>query len=218
MKMRRLAILVAATLGVGSATAFAATLNVGSWHVWTGSQTLTKATCTLTGSASTTDTYVDESKTGANDTVRTMSVQPNTAARQWTFIRFDLSSCSIPTSGGADTATLKLVVKTAPTAGRTLTVTPVHTTWAGATIDWAPAQTLTYGATTTTFATGTTNGATLSIPVTIDVDALIKSATANYGWRISDGGPTVAGDTTVFNSTDATSAAARPQLVINYEK
>jgi len=218
MKMRRLAILVAATLGVGSATAFAATLNVGSWHVWTGSQTLTKATCTLTGSASTTDTFVDESRTGANDTVKTMSVQPNTGARQWTFIRFDLSSCSIPTSGGADTATLKLVVKTVPTGGRTLTVTPVLTTWAGATIDWIPAQALSYGATTTTFPTGTTNGATLSIPVTIDVDALIKSGTANYGWRITDGGTPATGDTTLFNSSEATSAAARPQLVINYEK
>lgn len=217
MNIRRLALLVAATLGVGSATAFAATLNVGSWHMWTGSQTLTKATCTLTGAATTTDTYVDETKTAANDTAKTMAVQPNTAARQWTFIRFDLSSCSIPTSGGADTATLKLVVKTTPTVSRTLTVTPVLTTWAGP-IAWTAAQALTYGATTTTFPTGTTGGATLSIPVTIDIDALIKSATANYGWRISDGGATVTGDTTVFDSTEATSAAARPQLVINYEK
>ena len=219
MTMRRLLILVAATLGVGSAAGFAATLNVGSWHMWAGSQTLTKATCTLTGSTETTDTYVDESKsTTVNDTVRTMNVQPNTGAHQWTLIRFDLSSCSIPTSGGADAATLKLVVKTIPTGGRTLTVAPVLTTWAGSTIDWTGAQALTYGATTTTFPTGTANGATLSIPVTVDVDALIKSATANYGWRISDGGATAAGDTTVFNSTDATSASARPQLVINYEK
>ena len=219
MNMRRLAILVAATLGVGSAAGFAATLNVGSWHMWAGSQTLTKATCTLTGSAATSDTYVDESKsTTVNDTVRTMNVQPNTGAHQWTLIHFDLSSCSIPTSGGADTATLKLVVKTAPSASRTLTVAPVLTTWTGSTTDWTLAQTLTYGAATTTFATGTANGATLSIPVTIDVDALIKSATANYGWRISDSGAQVAGDTTVFNSTDATSASARPQLVVNYEK
>jgi hypothetical protein len=219
MNIRRLVLLVAATLGVGSVTAFAATLNVGSWHMWAGSQTLTKATCTLTGAATTTDTYVDESKsTTVNDTAKTMGVQPNAAARQWTFIRFDLSSCAIPTSGGADTATLKLVVKTTPTVSRTLTVTPVLTTWAGPTIDWTLAQALTYGATTTTFPTGTTGGATLSIPVTIDIDALIKSATANYGWRISDGGATVTGDTTVFNSTEATSAAARPQLVINYEK
>ena len=62
--MRSLAIVVAATLGIASATAFAATLSVGSWHMWTGSQTLTKGTCTLTGAAQTTDTYVDEGQTG----------------------------------------------------------------------------------------------------------------------------------------------------------
>lgn len=219
MKLRLLAILVAATVGIGSATAFAATMSVGSWHLWSGAQTLTKATCTLTGSAATTDTYVDEGQSGqSNSAAVTMNVQPNAGARQWTFIRFNLSSCSIPTTGGADTATLKLVIKTVPTGGRPLTVTPVLTTWAGATIDFAPALAYSYGPTTTTFATGTTNGATLSIPVTIDVDALIKSGTANYGWRISDGGSTATGHTTIFNSTDATTAGLRPQLVVNYEK
>jgi hypothetical protein len=219
VKLRLLAILAAATVGVGSAAAFAATMTVGSWHLWTGSQTLTKSTCTVTGAAATTDTYVDENQGGqANDTAVTMNVQPDAGARQWTFIRFNLASCAIPTTGGADTATLKLVIKTVPAGGRTLTLTPVLTTWAGATIDFTPALAYTYGPTTTTFATGTTNGATLSIPVTIDVDALIKSATANYGWRISDGGSTAAGHTSIFNSTDATTATLRPQLVINYEK
>ena len=58
--MRRLALLFAVTIAASTSTAFAASLSVGSWHIWAGSQTLTKATCTLSGTSSTTDTYVDE--------------------------------------------------------------------------------------------------------------------------------------------------------------
>ena len=119
---------------------------------------------------------------------------------------------------GADDATMKLVVKTTASGGRALTVTPVLSTWSG-TLTWNQAQALTYGSSaTTTFGTGTTNGATLSVPVTIDVDALIKSSTANYGWRILDGGSTATGNTTTFNAVNAGSSALRPQLVIDYEK
>jgi hypothetical protein len=110
---------------------------------------------------------------------------------------------------------LKFVVNPAPNPGRTLTVTPVLGTWSQ-TLTWTQAQSLTYGAATTTFATGNTNGATLSIPVTVDVDALIKSSTANYGWRISDNGSAAGGDKTTFNSANASSNG--PQLVISYEK
>ena len=78
---------------------------------------------------------------------------------------------------------------------------------------------LTYGSSaTTTFSAGTKAGATLSIPVTIDVDALIKDSSANYGWRIDDEGSTTKANLTIFNSSEATSSSLRPQLVINYEK
>jgi hypothetical protein len=212
--MRRIAILVVATLGIGSGVGFAATLSVGSWHLWAGSQTLTKGTCTV---SSVTDTMVAQTSPTSNlGALATMQVKPGSSAQQWTFVRFDLSSCSLPATAGADTATLKLVLKTAPTGGRTLAVTPVTTTWAGS-LTWNGTPSLTYGTQTTTFATGTSNGATLNIPVTIDVDAVIKSPTASYGWRISDGGSSATGDTTIFNSVEAT-AGLRPQLVINYEK
>jgi hypothetical protein len=106
---------------------------------------------------------------------------------------------------------------TAPASTRTLTVTPTLATWSGATLaNFSGATGLTYGATTTTFTTGTTSNVFLSFPVTIDIDALIKSSTANYGWRISDGGGTAA--TTIFASSENATAANKPQLVINYEK
>jgi len=219
MKIRLLVIVAAATVGIGSVTAFAATMGVGSWHIGTGADTLTKGTCTVIGSTNIADEYVLESSPGTNNANTTTAiVRASTSGnREWMFVRFDLSSCALPTTGGADTATMKLVVKTAPGTARTLAATPVLTTWAE-TLTWTQAQALTYGsAATTTFSTGTTSGATLSVPVTIDVDALIKSTTANYGWQITDTGASSA-TTTTFNTVEAATAALRPQLVINYEK
>jgi hypothetical protein len=219
MRLRLLAILIAATVGIGTTSAFAATLGIGSWHLWTGSQTLTKGTCTVSGATNVFDTYVLESSPNANfGSATTMITKASTTGgREWMFIRFDLSSCALPTTGGADSATMKLVVKTTAGVNRTLTVTPVLATWLE-TVTWTAAQLLTLGSSpTTTFSTGTTNGATLSVPVTIDIDALIKNPTANYGWLISDGGST-ANSTTTFNSVEAANSTLRPTLVINYEK
>jgi hypothetical protein len=214
--VRRLALLFVVTLCACTTSAFAATLNVASWHLWTGSQTLTKSTCTLTGTSVTTDTYADEAHAGDNSTANTMKVAPGAGTQMWTFVRFDLSSCSIPTTGGADTATLSLRITNAPASDRTLAVTPVLSTWTGASLaNFSGATSLGYGSTTTTFTTGTTNNVTKSFPVTIDVDALIKSSTANYGWRITDGGSGTA-TTTIASANNAT-AGNRPQLMINYE-
>jgi hypothetical protein len=213
---RRLIILIALLTGIGVGVGYAATLTVNSFHLFAGTQVLTKATCTLTGTTQTTDTYVDQNKpTSQFASTTTMIVKPDATKQQWTFVRFDLSSCAIPTTGGADTATLSLRITSAPTASRTLTVTPVTATWAD-TQTWTQAQSLTYGSATTTFSTGSSNNVTVSIPVTIDVDALIKSPTANYGWQISDGGSIAAGDATTFATSNA--GSNRPTLVINYEK
>jgi hypothetical protein len=209
--IRKALIVLAALTSIGAGAGYAATMPVSSHHLWAGTQTLTKATCTVTGG---TDTYVDENKpnqNNGNDT--TLAVQPDTNKRRYALISFDLSTCSIPTTGGADTATLKLVATATPSASRTLTVTPITSTWTGsATWNSAPSYS---GTSTTTFATGTANNATLSIPVTIDVDDFIKG-TANYGWRIADLGPPTANDATTFSSSKA--GSSKPQLVIGYEK
>jgi hypothetical protein len=213
---RRVAVLLAATVGVSAGVAYAATLSVGSWHLWAGSQTLTKSTCTLTGASSTTDTYVDQSASGAtNGSANPLSIQSTSGSQQWAFVRFNLSSCALPTTGGADTATLSLFVVNPPAASRNLSVTPVMSTWSDASLTWTIAQGLSYGPQTTTLATGTSKNTTVSTTVTIDVDALIKNPSANFGWRISD--PNAGGATTIA-SADAAQAGRRPQLVINYEK
>jgi hypothetical protein len=213
---RRIAVLLAATVGVGAGAAYAATLSVGSWHLWAGSQTLTKGTCTLTGTTQTTDTEVVQANPNtANGSGTTMRVRSNNASQDWSFVSFDLSSCAIPTTGGADSATLKLFITTAPGNNRTLTVTPVLSTWNG-TLTWNGAQSLSYGSATTTFATGTSYSTQVSATVTVDVDALIKSSSANFGWRINDGGN--GNQTTTFATSENATPANRPQLVINYEK
>jgi hypothetical protein len=212
--MRRLAIVVAVTLGLGCSAAFAATMSVGSWHLWAGSQTLTKSQCTVTGA---TDTYSDElHPTANNSAATTLAEQPDANKRQWIYLQFDLTACNIPTSGGADSATLTLFESTAPkNASRTLTLAPVQSTWP-ASLPFATALALTYGTSTASFATGTTNSVAIAITVTADVDSFIKSPSTSFGWRISDGGAPVTFDQAIFSSSEA--AANKPQLVVNYEK
>ena len=97
---RRLLVLLAVTVAVASSVAYAASLNVSSWHLWAGSQTLTKASCTVTGAL--VDTYVDQNNaTTGFGTAATLGVIPSGDApkQQWTFVEFDLSSCAIPTTG-----------------------------------------------------------------------------------------------------------------------
>jgi hypothetical protein len=216
--MRRLVLItLAVAIAASISTAFAATLGVGSWHVWAGSQTLTKATCSLSGTSSTTDTYVDEKlPTNTFSGGTTLSVGPKSGQRTWAFVRFDLSSCGIPSTGGADSATLNLRITTAPASSRTLDVTPVLSTWDGTTT-WNAAQSLSYGSTLTSFATGTVSNVTKSVTVTADIDALIKNSGSSFGWRISEASGTT-NVTTTFGSSENATAVNQPQLVVNYEK
>jgi hypothetical protein len=212
MTARRLALVVGATLALGSSAAFAATLSVGTWHLWAGSQTLTKSQCTVTGA---TDTYADEKTSGDNSSSTTLAEQPDSGKRQWIYLRFDLSSCNVPATGGADSATLTLFEAAAPRTTRTLTLAPVQSTWP-ANLPFANALTLTYGTATATFATGTASNVALPITVTADVDAFIKSPATAFGWRLSDGNAQAGGDQATFASSEA--PANKPTLVINYEK
>jgi len=215
---RRLLVLAALTLGVTTSVAYAATLTVSSWHLWAGSQTLTKATCTVTGAQ--TDTYVDQNAaTTSFGAAGTLNLLPSgdSPKEKWVFVEFDLSSCAIPATGGADSATLSLYLSAAPTTSFNFDATRVTSSWAGS-LTWNQAQTLSYAGSPTTSSTGgTTGGVRISFPVTVDVDSFIKGG-SNYGWRISDtgSGQNAVKDLAQFASTD--SGANVPTLTINYEK
>lgn len=215
MTIRRVLLLILATVGIGGTVAYAATLSVGSGHLWAGGQTLTKGTCTLQGTSSTTDTYVDEnSPTNSFGGSTTLSVAPKTNKRTWALVRFDLSSCNIPTTGGADSATLNLRITTAPGSSQSLDVSTITSTWSGSTT-WNSAPST--GSPFASITTGTTSNVTKSVTVTADVDALIKNSSANYGWLISEASSS-ANVSTLFGAAENGTAGNRPQLVINYEK
>jgi hypothetical protein len=212
---RRLVLLLIATVAVGCTVAYAASLTVASGHLWAGSQPLTKAPCTLSGTSSTTDTYLDEnSATSSFGSASTLSVGPKSNKRTWLLVRFDLSSCNIPSTGGADSAQLNLTITTAPGSSQALDVSTVTSAWSGTTT-WNTAPTA--GSPFATIATGTTSNVTKSVTVTADVDALIKSGSANYGWLISEA-TSASNVATLFGSSENGTSTSRPQLVVNYEK
>jgi len=215
VRKRALLVLLVATVAVGGSVAFAASLGVASGHLWAGSQTLTKSTCTLQGTSSTTDTYLDEqSPNGSFGGSTTLSVGPKTNKRTWALVRFNLASCGIPSSGGADSATLKLVITTAPGSSQSLDVATIQSSWSGSTTwNTAPSTSAAFA----TISTGTTSGVTKSVTVTADVDALIKNGSANDGWLISEAS-SGANVQTLFGSAENATAANQPQLVISYEK
>ncbi|HJU37162.1 MAG TPA: DNRLRE domain-containing protein [Gaiellaceae bacterium] len=198
-----LAIVVGSLASVG--VAYAATLGLGSnkLHAW--SQTLTKGTC---NPSTVLDTYVSQAtpNTNVGNAPPTLVVSGAAGAQSYTLVRFDLSSCSLPTTAGADTATLTLTVTTA--GHDKISVFPVTSSWDPTTLTWNGLAGLTVGTTAT--ATQPVNSAkAFSFTVTGDVDAAIKAGTL-WGWEIQDTSGTA---TTVISST-----ANPPSLSISYEK
>jgi len=205
-----LALLALSLLGIGIANAAGMPLTSG--HVWAGKTSLTKATCNESSVAT---TYVDESS--ANSVVgggTTISTQTNNKNRQYAFIRFDLSGCGIPTSGGADSAILSLSVTSASRSNHTISVYPVYSGWSPGSLTWNSAQSLTVGST----ATGTFTAATgaVTITVTADLDSAIKAGTL-WGWELVDTGGPGQNTTTIASSSYPTSSY-RPALALSYEK
>lgn len=206
--------MVAASLaGIGIAAA--ATLAVSSGDVWAGTQALTKGTCTLSGKSVTTDAWVDGHKAGAtHGGGQSLQVERRNNRDRWTFVSFDLSSCGLPTTGGADQATLTLTLTSAPRQSRTLTLTPVLGAWDNS-LTWNAAQSLSYGQATTTVDTGTSGGAALTATVTVDVDALIKAPGTSFGWRIADDGASYNHSALSLGSSSSPSA---PTLTIDWAR
>jgi len=214
--MKRLLVLLALGVAAACATAgFAATLSVSSWHLWAGSQALTKSSCTVAGASA--DTYVNEASPASSyGGGSTLGALADTNSRRWTFLRFDLSSCAIPSSGGADSATLRLYVSNVATRSFTLTLARVLDSWSTG-LTWNGAQSLNYAGPTDTATSGTSTG-WVSFTVTANVDEFIQGITTNNGWVVTASGATqnVNKDLIEFSSSSASSN--KPQLVIDYEK
>ncbi|HZS31170.1 MAG TPA: DNRLRE domain-containing protein [Gaiellaceae bacterium] len=213
-RLTPLRLAAAVVLGVvaSMSIAYAASLGVGTKQLHAWNQTLTKAACNQTYSTAD-DTFVQKSKpTTTSGAATTLSIAGG-ANPDYGFIRFDLSACNLPTTAGADSASLTLFVTSQQ--GHTISLYPVYTSWSGSTLTWNGVSSLTIGTTATTSFTPTKNQA-YTVPVTADVDAAIKAGTL-WGWELVDttSGPA---KTTQIASAENATTANRPSLTLSYEK
>jgi hypothetical protein len=207
---------LAAAIAVGSlacgSVAYAASLGLASnkLHVW--SQTLTKGTCNQT-STTEDDAYVQQSSptSTAGASATTLSITGGTTGQNYAFIRFDLSGCSLPTTAGADSATLTVYVTSS--GSDTISLFPVYSSWSSSTLTWNGLSGLTIGSTATTSFSASGTGAT-TVTVTADVDAAIKAGTL-WGWelRATSGVATVA-----IGASENSNSGKRPSMNLSYEK
>ena len=207
-----LGLAVVVTIGTSIGVGHAASLGLGSnqMHAW--GQTLTKGTCNQT-SATADDTYVQQasptSTAGGTDT--NLTIAGAAGSQNYAFIRFDLSSCALPTTAGADSATLTVTVTTK--SNDTISVFPVFSSWSSSTLNWNGLGGLTIGATPTTTFVPSTPGA-VTVPVTADVDTAIKAGYF-WGWELRDTSGTA---TSAIGSSENNSAGKRPSMTLSYEK
>jgi hypothetical protein len=207
----RLGIAIAVALPASAGIGYAASLGLGSKKLHAWSQTLTKGTCNQT-SATADDTYVQQaspnSTAGGTDT--TLTIRPTAASQDYAFIRFDLNGCNLPTTAGADSATLTVYVTN--NGNDTISLFPVYSSWSSSTLNWNSLGGLTIGPTATTSFSAASNGAT-TVTVTADVDAAIKAGTL-WGWqlRATSGTATVA-----IGSSENNAAGKRPSMTLSYE-
>lgn len=209
---RRLAIATIVATGASIGVGYAASLGLGSNQLKAWSQTLTKGTCNQT-STTADDTFVQQASPNstAGGTATTLTMKPTAGSQDYAFIRFNLSGCSIPTTGGADSAVLSVTVTTS--GNDTISVFPVTSSWSSSTLNWNGVSSLTIGSTATgTFSSSTTGSKTVT--VTADVDAAIKAGTL-WGWELkaTSGSATVA-----IGAAENATSANRPSLTLSYEK
>ncbi|MDX6438686.1 MAG: Disaggregatase related repeat [Gaiellaceae bacterium] len=206
---------LAAALGAG-VVAKAATLTTAPARLTARTVTATVpiTTCTLAPAA---DTYADGSAPlTAFGTATALHVRTLLGLNKRSFLRFDVASCSIPTAARLKTGALGLVLTTAPASSRTYDVHRVTASWTEATLT-SVAQPATAAAATSSVATGTTVGVTLTTNVMADVSAFVTGTVTNEGWRLIDRTEDgLASVESQFGSREHSTPNQRPSLVITY--
>jgi hypothetical protein len=203
-------------------SALAATLTITSTMLTSVTHVVSSpVTCTLTNSPAkrASDAYVDESLASSNfGSAATLNVKSSLALlRQYTFIQFNLSACSIPAGANVQSATLSLVLVSAPTTSRTYTVSRASGAWSETKITWND-QPAVDSTPSLTFSVGTTSNVSYTLTVTRDIQDFVAGTVGNNGWRIIDsdsllGTASFAGQ---FASSENTTTANRPTLQITY--
>jgi hypothetical protein len=203
----RLAIAVAAAGLAGVGVAHAATLGLSSAQLWAGSQTLAKGTCTPSES----DAEIragQPTQNFGNQSSETILSKNNGV--QYVLIGFDLagSPCSLPTTGGADSAVLTIDVTSTFKGPDTVSAYPITSPWDASTVTWntMPA----YDPTADFSFSGV---ATYAFTVTARVDAAIKSGSF-YGWMLIDTTGTNNAQTVIAGN----GSGQAPSIALSYAK
>jgi hypothetical protein len=214
--MRRALFVVVLAGGVVPAAAFAAGLGVAAQRLtsFASATSVPVEACTLEPVA---DTYADGLSLLLNfGSATDLLVRSALTGAARTFVRFDLSACSIASTAEIETARFDLYLATAPSAARTHDVHRVTASWGEASLTWS-SQPAVAGTMTSSTSTGTSGGATISWNVLADVQAFVTGSQTNHGWRIKDSTEgSLTAQAATFGARERASAGQRPLLAITY--
>jgi hypothetical protein len=204
---RRVTVVILIATGASIGLGYAANLGLASKQLHAWSQTLTKGSCSPAES----DAEIDASNPNTNfgnQSAQTVTSKSN--ASTYVLIGFNpaASPCSLPTTAGADSATLTLTVTGTFKGPDTISAYPITSAWNASTVTWNTMPT--FGATPDFTFSGT---GTYGFTVTAALDAGIKSG-AFRGWMLVDTTGTNNATTTIAGH----SSAQLPSIALSYEK
>ncbi len=171
-------------------------------------------TCAVAPAA---DTHVAEGASTTNyGTSASLLVRSEALANRRALLRFDLSSCSIPSNASIRAAALRLTLASPPAASRTYEVHRATAAWSESAATWSTQPSVAPSPTSSAL-TGTTAGAVVEWSVKADIEAFVQGTAANEGWQIRDA--TESEPTAVeseFAAREHTTISSRPVLTVSY--
>ncbi len=202
---------LAATILLGSlafaGVGYAASLGLTSTKLHTWSESLSKGSCSPAES----DAEIDAGSPNANFGNRTaQTVLSKNSGNSYVLVGFDpgAAPCSLPTTAGADSATLTITVTGTFKGPDTVSAYPITSAWNASTVTWNTMPTYSSTADFTFSGTGTN-----TFTVTATTDSGIKSG-ALYGWMLVDTTGTNNATTTIAGH----GSGQVPSTALNYEK
>jgi uncharacterized repeat protein (TIGR01451 family) len=155
------------------------------------------------------DSWINQSSaTQNNGTATTLRATATNGNTQLTRSLIGFTLPSIPSNETITGATLKLVVTTSGT--KTVTVNRLTASWVETTVTWSNFATTNFNVTAEASFTPSVSGATISVDVTALVQGWQAGTFTNNGLGLIG----AAGSNAQFASSEATTTANRPQLVI----
>ena len=190
-------------VGVG----YAASLGLGSQKLQAWTQALTKGTCTPGES----DAEIDANSPNTNlGNQSSETILSKNTGNSYVLVGFNPAAtpCSLPTTAGADSATLKITVTGTFKGPDTISAYPITSAWNASTVTWNTRPT--YSSTPDFTFSG---AGTDTFTVTATADSNVKSG-AIYGWMFVD----TTGNNNATTTIAGHASASAPSIALSYEK